>query len=94
MESLNIENKTPSEVAPKLQITPQKAAEELLHSSSESTDTIIISATPEGMPVIHHTKNLYPVVRHTILVAVVLLFITLIIFLMHQNGKSIYDNGI
>ncbi len=72
----------------------EKVLEELLQSSAKNTDTIIISASPLGKPIIHHTKNLYPVVRHIILIVLVLLFATLIIFLMHQNGKSIYDNGI
>lgn len=45
-------------------------------------------------PIIHHTKNLYPVVRHILLVVFVLFSIALIVLLMHQNGKSIYDNGI
>lgn len=49
---------------------------------------------PKDAPVTHHTKNLYPTVRHTILVIVVIFFVALILFLMHQNGKSIYDNGI
>lgn len=73
---------------------PEKIIEELLQSSAKNTDTIIISASPLGKPVIHHTKNLYPVARHLTLIVLVLLFATLIVFLMHQNGKSIYDNGI
>jgi hypothetical protein len=94
MESPNIQNTTTNESLSHLPEPTEKAIEELLHSSAENTDTIIISASPEGKPVIRHTKNLYPVVRHTILIAIILLFITLIVFLMHQNGKSIYDNGI
>jgi hypothetical protein len=72
----------------------EKAIEDLLQSSAKNADTIIISASPLGKPIIHHTKNLYPVVRHLTLIVLVLLFATLILFLMHQNGKSIYDNGI
>lgn len=49
---------------------------------------------PSKPPVIHHTKNLYPVVRHTVLVICVVFLIALIVLLVHQNGKSIYDNGI
>lgn len=77
--------------------SPENADEllaKLLQLTQQNKDTIIISASPEGKPVIHHTKNLYPIVRHTILIAIVLLCATLIIFLMHQNGKSIYDNGL
>ncbi len=72
----------------------EKALEVLLKSSKEQADTIIISATPEGKPIIHHTKNLYPLVRHTVLIILILLFAALIIFLMIQNGKSIYENGV
>lgn len=93
MEALNPQNQQQSQT-PSPEISTEKALEELLKSTKENGDTIIISATPEGKPVIRHTKNLYPIVRHTLLIVIVLLFITLIIFLMHQNGKSIYDNGI
>lgn len=39
-------------------------------------------------------KNLYPAARHILLVTCILFSVCLIIFLMHQNGKNIYDNGI
>ena len=42
----------------------------------------------------HHTRNLYPVVRHIFLVTAVLCALSIIVFLMYQNGKSIYDNGL
>mgnify|MGYP003405193083 FL=1 len=42
----------------------------------------------------HHTKNIYPAVRHALLIACILCALFIIIFLMYQNGKSIYDNGI
>lgn len=71
-----------------------KSLEELLTSTKEHGDTIIISATPEGHPIVRHTKNLYPVVRHTLLLIFILLCIAFIIFLILQNGKSIYDNGL
>lgn len=32
--------------------------------------------------------------RKTLLVVVVLFFILVIVFLVYQNGKSIYDNGL
>ncbi len=50
--------------------------------------------SPKDTPVIYHTKNLYPAVRHIIIILIVIFCVALIIFLMHQNGKSIYDNGI
>lgn len=64
-------------------------------SSEKNPGSTQTSLLPHGEePVIHHTKNLYPIVRHTILVVCILFFIVLIMFLIHQNGKSIYDNGI
>lgn len=94
MESLNSENKIPKETEQTYSPSTEKVLEELLSSTGEKTDTIIISSSSQGKPVIHHTKNLYPVVRHILLILTILFFITLIVFLMHQNGKSIYDNGL
>lgn len=60
----------------------------------------MVSTFPPGNPPLidhqemHHKKNIYPSLRHTILVAFVLLTICVIAFLIHQNGKSIYDNGL
>ena len=48
----------------------------------------------QDLPVAIHKKNIYPSVRHTLLIACVLLTFCIIIFLIHQNGKSIYENGI
>ena len=64
-----------------------KAASEQTPPTTNQTDT----STP---PHILHTKNLYPVVRHTVLVICVVVLVTVIVLLMLQNGKSIYDNGI
>ena len=58
-----------------------------------SSKNAVISAHQE-QHLIRQTKNLYPIVRHIILVVCVLFFIVLIIFLVLQNGKNIYDNGI
>lgn len=38
--------------------------------------------------------NLHKVFRHFILISCILLAISIIIFLIYQNGKSIYDQGI
>lgn len=38
--------------------------------------------------------NIYPIVRHLFLTICILLAIAIILFLMYQNGKSIYDKGI
>lgn len=42
----------------------------------------------------HVRKNIYPYVRHLTLILFVLIGFFIIIFLMHQNGKSIYEHGI
>jgi hypothetical protein len=47
---------------------------------------------PETQP--HSKKNVYPAVRHILIIALVLFALSIMIFLIHQNGKSIYDNGI
>ena len=38
--------------------------------------------------------NVYPLVRHLFLTMCILLTVTIILFLVYQNGKSIYDKGI
>lgn len=42
----------------------------------------------------HHKKNLYPTIRHIFLLACTLAFLAVLVLLLYQNGKSIYDNGI
>lgn len=48
--------------------------------------------TPSPSP--HHLKNVYPTMRHIILVVSILLAVAVIMFLIHQNGKSIYEHGV
>lgn len=38
--------------------------------------------------------NIYPAIRHLFLTFCILLAISIIIFLIYQNGKSIYDKGL
>ncbi len=40
------------------------------------------------------TFNVYPIIRHIFLTLCILLAIVIILFLIYQNGKSIYDKGI
>jgi hypothetical protein len=47
-----------------------------------------------GTPHVHLKKNIYPTARHLLLVACVLLTLCVLVFLVHQNGKSIYENGL
>lgn len=42
----------------------------------------------------HHKKNIYPYLRHTLLIIIVLIAFLTIMFLIHQNGKSLYEHGI
>jgi hypothetical protein len=39
-------------------------------------------------------KNIYPYLRHLLLITLVLLAFFTLIFLIHQNGKSLYEHGI
>jgi hypothetical protein len=38
--------------------------------------------------------NLYPTIRTVTIAVLVIVFIFLVLFLIYQNGKSIYVNGI
>jgi hypothetical protein len=38
--------------------------------------------------------NVYPIVRHLFLTLCILLAIAIILFLIYQNGKSIYVKGV
>jgi hypothetical protein len=54
------------------------------------------ASSPQGevLPATHPIKNIYPVTRHFMLIVLTLLAFTIIIFLIYQNGRSIYENGI
>jgi hypothetical protein len=52
------------------------------------------TTTPQKQGDFHSKKNLYPYIRHILLASAILCAFAVIIFLMYQNGKSIYDNGI
>jgi hypothetical protein len=43
---------------------------------------------------VSETVNIYPIIRHAFLTLCVLLAIAIILFLIYQNGKSIYDKGL
>ncbi len=42
----------------------------------------------------HTDTNVYPAIRTIILSVCVLIALSVVIFLIYQNGKSIYANGI
>lgn len=62
--------------------------------TTEDTPQTISPTEEEAYHNRHHKKNLYPAVRHILLIIFVLCTLTFIFFLVHQNGKSIYDNGL
>lgn len=43
---------------------------------------------------LHQKKNIYPLVRHIFIIAIILATISIVIFLIYQNGQSIYDKGL
>jgi hypothetical protein len=54
----------------------------------------IIDPVDDPKSKLYVEKNLYPSIRHLFLVISLLLAISVIVFLVYQNGKSIYDHGI
>ena len=51
--------------------------------------------SPEEQEITHTEEvNIYPTLRTTLLVLCVLFAIGLVLFLIYQNGKSIYANGL
>jgi hypothetical protein len=65
-----------------------------------SEDTLPATNTPplpQGVvlvPASHLKKNIYPAARHILLIIIIIFALCVIVFLIHQNGKSIYDNGL
>jgi hypothetical protein len=64
--------------------------------SSTLNNTEVVKDTTQDTDSVHHhkIKNFYPEARHILLVVFVLLCLCIIFFLVHQNGKSIYENGL
>ncbi len=58
--------------------------EQIVQNTVETDDTSEDSAK----------LNIYPVIRHLFLIVCILLAISIILFLIYQNGKSIYVKGI
>lgn len=54
----------------------------------------VITEAPSGTNELHQKKNIYPLVRHVLIIAVTLITVSIVILLIYQNGKSIYDNGL
>jgi hypothetical protein len=51
-------------------------------------------AIPPTEEVTNKELNVYPILRHVFLIFCILLTVLIVFFLMYQNGKSIYENGI
>lgn len=39
-------------------------------------------------------RNIYPFVRHIFIISLVLFTLSILLFLIYHNGKSIYENGL
>ena len=78
---------SPTEVNKLLQ--EEEGSDRGLSEKKLEAETDKLEVTPS-----HIKKNAYPAVRHILIVTCVLFALSLIIFLIHQNGKSIYDNGL
>lgn len=63
-------------------------------STINNTATFPILENIAQIPPMHLKRNIYPSARHILLIITVLFTICIILFLIHQNGKSIYDNGL
>jgi hypothetical protein len=72
--------------------------EQITSQNNTKEENPSVSTPPrqnEGLPIAeHHKKNIYPIARHTLLILTLILCVCIILFLIHQNGKSIYDNGL
>ena len=54
-----------------------------------------VAPSPEMEKNAYHVEtNIYPALRRTFLIVCVLLTILIALFLIYQNGKSIYESGI
>lgn len=63
-----------------------------MHMNPETPVAALPSAHEDT--VIRREFNAYPFLRRVFFALIVLFFVILILFLVYQNGKSIYDGGI
>ncbi len=59
-----------------------------------SIDALLPPQPPSPQAPTPEVRNVYPAVRRLFLTLLVVSLLLLGLFLMYQNGKSIYDNGI
>lgn len=65
-----------------------------MENSLDKNTIIVDSSEVEIVTEDVDTVNVYPIVRHLFLTLCILLAIAIILFLIYQNGKSIYVKGI
>lgn len=90
---LAMDNTSTNIQSPKEPTQDSSSPTSVVITTSSPINPSVNEASPSVAPV-HDVKNLYPTARHIIIVSCVLFSFLLIIFLMHQNGKSIYENGL
>lgn len=56
-------------------------------TSQNTLEKVDVSEDSDGI-------NIYPIVRHIFLTLCILLAVSIILFLIYQNGRIIYDKGI
>lgn len=59
-----------------------------------SIDALLPPQSPPPQDATQEVRNVYPAVRRLFLTLLVISLLLFGLFLMYQNGKSIYDNGI
>lgn len=60
----------------------------------ESTSTQNTQIPPQEKNTYYVEKNIYPTLRRIFLIICVLITVGSALFLIYQNGKSIYESGI
>lgn len=65
-----------------------------MDTTSNNQENIITTEEIEILPEITFNQKLHTVARHLFLTLCVLLALSIVLFLIYQNGKSIYDKGI
>lgn len=65
-----------------------------MDTSSNDTQPILNEQKTVDTPDDNDSINIYPIFRHVFLTLCILLAMSIILFLIYQNGKSIYDKGL
>lgn len=62
--------------------------------NNEGTQQVVNEQIEEIVVEENNASTLRPMIRHLLLTLCILLTISIILFLIYQNGKSIYDKGL